>query len=157
VKPRRYNEHALRGAAAASTSIRQVLACLGLREAGGNYTSIKRAIAHFDIDTSHFTGKAHNRGKSFGPKRPLDDYLPGACLVTTHRLKQRLISEGRLEALCVSGGLEAWLGRPIPLELDHIDGNRSNCALTNLRLLCPNCHALTGTYRGKNRRRHLER
>jgi len=43
------------------------------------------------------------------------------------------------------------MGGPIPLELDHIDGCRSNNQLQNLRLLCPNCHALTPTYRSKRR------
>lgn len=43
------------------------------------------------------------------------------------------------------------MGQPIPLELDHIDGNHQNNALQNLRLLCPNCHALTPTFRDKNK------
>jgi len=43
-----------------------------------------------------------------------------------------------------------WLGRPIPLELHHIDGNRDNNVLENYQLLCPNCHALTDSYRGRN-------
>ncbi len=41
-------------------------------------------------------------------------------------------------------------GRPIPLELDHINGRRDDNRLDNLRILCPNCHAQTETYRGKN-------
>jgi len=45
------------------------------------------------------------------------------------------------------------MDQPIPLELDHIDGNHQNNALDNLRLLCPNCHSLTPTFRGKNKRR----
>lgn len=51
---------------------------------------------------------------------------------------------------CSECGLTEWRGQPIPLELDHISGNRRDLRVENLRLLCPNCHALTPTYRGKN-------
>lgn len=44
-----------------------------------------------------------------------------------------------------------WQNGTITLELDHIDGDNSNNELSNLRYLCPNCHALTATYRGKNK------
>jgi hypothetical protein len=43
-----------------------------------------------------------------------------------------------------------WCGEPIPLELDHINGDRSDNRLEKLRLLCANCHALTPTYGGRN-------
>jgi 5-methylcytosine-specific restriction endonuclease McrA len=43
-----------------------------------------------------------------------------------------------------------WLGQPIPLEIDHIDGDSTNNSLDNFRILCPNCHAQTPTYRGLN-------
>jgi 5-methylcytosine-specific restriction endonuclease McrA len=38
----------------------------------------------------------------------------------------------------------------VPLEIDHIDGNSDNNAETNLRLICPNCHALTENYKNHN-------
>lgn len=44
-----------------------------------------------------------------------------------------------------------WNGQPISLELDHINGDSTNNELSNLRLVCPNCHAQTPTYKGKNR------
>lgn len=44
-----------------------------------------------------------------------------------------------------------WLGQPIPIELDHIDGDPDNNVEANLRLVCPNCHAQTSTYKGKNK------
>jgi hypothetical protein len=59
---------------------------------------------------------------------------------------------------CESCSLSEWLGSPIPLQLDHIDGNSDNNSRVNLRLLCPNCHALTPTFGNKNRaNRHSTR
>ena len=54
--------------------------------------------------------------------------------------------------MCSNCGGEEWLGQAIPLELDHLDGDKNNNQFDNLRLICPNCHALTATYRGKNSR-----
>lgn len=51
---------------------------------------------------------------------------------------------------CLFCGISIWRGRSITLELDHIDGNSSNNVRENLRLLCPNCHSQTPTWRGRN-------
>lgn len=74
-------------------------------------------------------------------------------------ITRRILLEDR-EAKCESCGRKTWKGQPIPLEQDHIDGNHMNNSMTNLRLLCPNCHALTPTYcirnlgNGRAYRRH---
>ena len=68
----------------------------------------------------------------------------------THKLKLRLIKEAAKLHQCESCKLTTWLGKPIPLELHHRDGNKYNNKLENLSLLCPNCHALTENYRAKN-------
>ena len=50
-----------------------------------------------------------------------------------------------------------WQDGKISLEIDHIDGDSSNHTLENLRYLCPNCHALTATYRGRNKSKQMRR
>lgn len=52
--------------------------------------------------------------------------------------------------MCENCKMTEWLGQPIPLEVHHKDGNRHHNELANYELLCPNCHALTDSYRGKN-------
>lgn len=69
----------------------------------------------------------------------------------TFKLHQRLIKEGVKEAKCEICDNTEWCGKPIPLQLDHIDGNSHNHVLENLRIICPNCHAQTSTYCGKNK------
>lgn len=148
----KYTEQQLRDAIGASTSIRQALLILGVEAKGGNYNVIRKAATLWGIDTSHFTGQGWRSGKTFQPKRSVDQYLDNSYPINSFRLKNRLIEEGILQPICSSCNLTRWLTNLIPLELDHIDGDPVNNELTNLRLLCPNCHALTSTYRGKNKK-----
>ena len=71
--------------------------------------------------------------------------------VSTSSFKKRLIREGMLKLKCSECGIRKWRGVPAPLQLDHVDGNRLNNMISNIRLLCPNCHALTPTFGGRNR------
>lgn len=52
--------------------------------------------------------------------------------------------------ICEECGLTEWLSKPITLELEHIDGDNQNNVKENLKLLCPNCHSYTDTWKGKN-------
>ena len=149
----KYTEEQLRSAIESSGSIRQVLSKLGLKEAGGNYETTKKRISKLNIDTSHFHGQAHLKGKTHEyNKRPIEYYLTENSHHQSHKLKKRLLSEGLKEHKCECCGITEWNGKPAPIELDHINGNHHDNRLENLRILCPNCHAQTDTYRGKNKK-----
>lgn len=70
--------------------------------------------------------------------------------VKSYILKQKLIKEGIKEPKCEICGLIEWNGKPIPLELHHIDCNHYNNELNNLQILCPNCHAQQSGNSGAN-------
>jgi len=134
----------------ASRSYAQVLALLGVRP-GRNQAVLKERIAEFEIDMSHFKGMGWSRGETLpGRRRPVASFLVVGRRTGSNQLKRRLIEEGLKEARCEVCGLDRWNGRPIPLELDHVNGRRDDNRLENLRILCPNCHAQTPTYRGRN-------
>ena len=137
-------------AVAASTSIREVLFRLGLKAAGGNYATVKRKISAMNLSKDHFTGQLWNKGQTFGPKRPISDYLSNTVYIASHSLKRRLYNEGLRAKECAICTRFDWMGKPLTLELDHIDGNHFNNNLENLRILCPNCHSQTSNFRGKN-------
>ena len=83
----------------------------------------------------------------------LEQYLIESQDVQTNKVRKKLINEGLKPYRCESCGLKEWLGNPIPLELHHKDGDRTHNELSNYELLCPNCHAFTDSYRGKNSRK----
>ena len=148
-----YTIEEFKNAVQGSYSIAQALTKLEVSPKGGNYRVFKKFEKLYAIDTSHFTGQGHLKGKKHNFNTiPLDEILVKDYEYSSTKLRKRLISEGIKEYKCECCGLNEWLGEPIPLELDHIDGDHYNNILENLKILCPNCHAKTPTYRGKNKK-----
>lgn len=138
-----------------SLSYAEVIRKLNLKPAGGNYDTVNRKIKELNLDTSHMTGQLWNKGKHFTcKKRPLEDILiKGSTFISTYKLKNRLLKENIKDYACENCKLKEWCNKQIPLELHHINGDKHDNRIENLQLLCPNCHALTENYRGKNIKR----
>jgi hypothetical protein len=155
----KWTKEVLQAAVAVSASTHDVLRHLGLDLVGGHHTHISRRIKAYGIDTSHFVPVARTeRMRDNQRRRTAADILventsPHARRVPGARLKRAMRELGIAER-CTLCGIEAlWLGEPLPLEVDHIDGDWRNNKAENLRLLCPNCHATTDRYRGRGARR----
>ncbi|MFF7953039.1 HNH endonuclease signature motif containing protein [Streptomyces griseorubiginosus] len=144
---------------AASTSVNDVLRRLGLDVVGGHHTNISRRIKAYGIDTSHFAPVVRTERQRYNQRRRtaeeilVEDTSPDARRVPSSRLKRAMRELGVDECCAMCGSDGVWLGEPLPLEVDHIDGNWRNNRVENLRLLCPNCHSTTDSYRGRSKGR----
>ena len=150
---RTWTDEQLITAVAEGNGYRSTLTSLGLQPRGGNYAQLKKYILEYNLDTSHWNGQGWNRGRKFPTKKTfVQDKLTADSNWNTNVLRRQLISSGMFEHRCQGCNLNSWLNNLIPLELDHINGIRTDNRIENLRILCPNCHALTPTYRGKNKK-----
>ena len=116
---------------------------------GGSITSIKEMISYYNFDISHFLGQGWNKD-NFDYSR----FKNGQSIKVAAALKALTNLRGHKCEKCLN---EFWNEAKIPLEIHHKDGNNLNNELDNLQLLCPNCHAQTDNWRGKNTQNKIKR
>jgi hypothetical protein len=139
----------LRAAVVESFSFAEVLRRLGRADSGTQRARLCLWIAEDQLATEHFPGQAHQRGKCRPALRRPEDVLVkhgGERRTRTVVLRRALRDMGVPEECADCGIGPEWFGKPMTLEVDHINGDWSDDRLENLRLLCPNCHAVTSTW-----------
>jgi 5-methylcytosine-specific restriction endonuclease McrA len=153
---KRYNvtDTQLAQAVKVSTSYMGVLRELGIPFAGGSHSHYTRRTKAAQIDTSHFTGQAHNRGMPSPNRKDPLRVLKYDCKgrVRTKDLRRALDFLKRKYQCDTCGNIGEWQQSKLTLHIDHIDGNSFNNVADNLRYLCPNCHTITPTYSNRQRK-----
>lgn len=130
---------------------------VGLNGHGANPETLKKIISEYGLDT---TQNSKNRselyrsnayGIHFKTTIPLADILNGEYPnYQPSRLLKRLVEEGYKAYACEICGIAEYNNHPISLQLHHMDGNRENNSLSNLQILCPNCHSQTDNFSGRS-------
>lgn len=147
-------EEPLRAIVSRSESFTGVMRELGLTENSTSRRKVKKAIAAYGISTCHFTGQGHYRGRISPHRKSADDILrllaPGSRRTSREHL-HRALREKRVPYQCQECGLgDRWQGKRLVLEIDHLNGDRLDNRLTNLRYLCPSCHSQTDSFGGRH-------
>lgn len=133
-----------------SFSISETLRRLGLTPQG-NFRTFHKYCKIYRIDISHFLGKRFLLGSKRNLRKiPLEQVLVPDSFYAPKNLKIRLIQDGYFDYKCNECGLVEWRGKELNLHLDHINGDKFDNRIENLRLLCPNCHSQTDTFCIKN-------
>jgi len=149
----RYTKEILQEAVTNSESIAGVIRFLNLRYSSGRFATIKEKIRNFNIDSSHFLGRAANKGESHkgGPKKKswkevlvLRD--PHRRRESAYRLRRALIEMGREYKCEVCNKPPLWNGKELRLRVDHINSEWWDCRPGNLQFICPDCHSQTETW-----------
>ena len=140
-----WNLEQIKHAVEESINFSEVLDKLNIPRQGNNGKTLKNILDSNNIDYSHFTGRARSYASRYIEAK---EYLDSCKRIQTSKLKDKLIKEGLLEYKCAICGIHSWQNNPLTLQLHHLDGNSQNNSLSNLQLLCPNCHSQTDNYCG---------
>ncbi|MFF8829802.1 HNH endonuclease [Streptomyces sp. NPDC015131] len=150
-----FSREQLADAVATSHSLAGVLRSLGQRDSGAARVRVRREIAEHGLSTDHFTGQAHQTGRT-SPKRKTPEEVLVRSAGGTRRTKtamlRRALDDLDVPRVCVACGVgDVWQGKRLVLEIDHSNGDHLDNRRENLRYLCPSCHSQTKTFSNRSR------
>ncbi len=112
---------------------------------GGMSSHLSNRLKSLNIDTSHFLGKSSRKGLVSSIRRCANDILIKRPInqhrEKSFRLRRALLEIGIVEICAICGIEPVWNKQKLVLEIDHINGVRTDDRRENLRFLCPNCHS----------------
>lgn len=140
-----------------STNIGEVAIHLGLTRSGHSYTKVKAWSELYGIPLPKYDYANHPWGTAKIPDS--DVFVIDSTYTDRSKIKRRLLDLGWLYRCSIPECpvVDTWLGKPVTLHLDHINGVPNDNRLENLRFLCPACHTQTSTYAGRNVKRTVRK
>lgn len=149
VNARKYSKEFLEPLVVQVTTLAALVRLVGVKPSGGNRKNLKFLIQHYGIDTNHFLGLGHQKGKQLGTRvSDTEFFVENSRFVNGADLRKRLLRLGKVYN-CEVCGLTEWCGQPLTLHVDHINGINTDNRVANLRFICPNCHQQTETWGNK--------
>lgn len=146
----KYTKELIEAAVKESKSYAETMRKLGITYiSGGMQTYLIKRVKEFQIDTTHFTGQGWTKGKLSLNRKTAKDILVYSKSNFRQKASQlrRALLESEVEYKCAECNLSGtWNGKPICLEVDHIDSDYKNNTIDNLQFLCPNCHSQKPSY-----------
>ena len=149
---------AMKAAIDSSSSIKEVIEKLGLRAAGGTYKFVKDAARKHGLDLPVYD-EAKRTVSAVGKNKIPDErvFIENSQYSNRTSIKKRLRDDYGWEWKCMNQDCPSptpeWAGKPLSLQLEHINGVHNDNRVENLMFLCPNCHSQTDTYAGKTKKR----
>ena len=133
-----------------SSSIKEVIQNLGMHVNNGTYNQVKKISREFGTDLPKYDQSNHMAGLVRRNTIPFEDFFVNGTMRSGVGLRRRMVSEAGVLDRCSTDGCPVvapeWLNKKLSLHVDHINGDRFDNRIENLRLLCPNCHTQTDTY-----------
>lgn len=132
-----------------SSNFNEVARKLNVSTGGNTYKELKKIAEKYNISIDHFCTKY----KSYDGKKEIlkpEDIFVQNSNRSSSNINRYIKKFNIKEHVCEICGNTEWFGNPIPLQIHHINGDTTDNRLENLQYLCPNCHALTDNYCGKN-------